>query len=80
MAPTPRRNLEAMAVGELNQLHDIFSRAGFEHSDRRPMHDASEVVRSLLPRSIIEEQCPAETRQVIAQQLPHGERRLGKRA
>jgi hypothetical protein len=32
----------------------------------------SEVVRSRLPLSVIEEQCPAEIREIIAQQLAQG--------
>ena len=55
-----------MPVRELYQLYDVFNRSGLEHSGRQAMHDVSKVVRSRLPGSVIEEQCPAEALQIIA--------------
>jgi hypothetical protein len=72
MAITSHRNFEAPAIRELNQLHDIFNRAGLEHGEGQPMHDVSKVVCGRLPRIIIEEECPAKVLKIVAKQLSGG--------
>ena len=67
------RNLEPLAVRELQQLRDVLRVAGPEHSGRLLVHDVSKVVGRRLQHGIIEVQLPAEILQVIAQRLRRGQ-------
>ena len=66
------RNLQPLAVGELQQLGDILRRAGPEQGGRPLVHDVSEVVGRRLQHGIIEVQLPAEILEVIVQRLRCG--------
>ena len=66
------RDLESLAVRELQELRDILRRAGSEQPNRPLVHDVSKVVCCRLQSGIIEIQVPAEILQFIAQRLRLG--------
>ena len=66
------RDLESLAVRELQELRDILRGAGSEQPNRPLVHDVSKVVCSRLQSGIIEIQVPAEILQFIAQRLRLG--------
>src|SRR4029453_522804 len=69
MCLAAHRDLESLAVCELQQLGDVLRIAGPEHGDRLLVHDASKVVGRRLQDGFIEGQLSAEVLQVIAERL-----------
>jgi hypothetical protein len=71
MAIAIHRDFDTATIRKSGHPDHVLDRIGIQYSRWQPTDNVPKVIRSCLPRSIIEDQSPTKIRQVTAQQALH---------